>query len=225
MSFDISPFWVSVRTTCLAGVITFVMGIMCARLFLNINNKIKWLVDVVFTLPMVLPPTVVGFFLLVFFGKNSAVGQFLNQFDASLIFTWQATVIAAVVVSLPLMYRAAKGAFEQVDVSTIWAARTLGMSETKIFLRVMIPQARPGILAGAVLSFARGLGEFGATLMIAGNIPQRTQTIPIAIYFATAAGDMRTAGIWVAVITGISCVVLAAMNYWEIIQKNKRQQP
>lgn len=225
MSFDISPFWVSVRTTCLAGVITFVMGIMCARLFLNINNKIKWLVDVVFTLPMVLPPTVVGFFLLVFFGKNSAVGRFLNQFDASLIFTWQATVIAAVVVSLPLMYRAAKGAFEQVDVSTIWAARTLGMSETKIFLRVMIPQAWPGILAGAVLSFARGLGEFGATLMIAGNIPQRTQTIPIAIYFATAAGDMRTAGIWVAVITGISCVVLAAMNYWEIIQKNKRQQP
>ena len=224
MSFDISPFWVSIRTACLAGVITFVLGILCARLFLNINDHVKWIVDVIFTLPMVLPPTVVGFFLLVLFGKNSVVGQFLNRFDASIIFTWQATVVAAVVVSLPLMYRATKGAFEQVDISTVWAARTLGMPESKIFLRVMIPQAWPGILAGMILSFARGLGEFGATLMIAGNIPQRTQTIPIAIYFATVAGDMRTAGIWVAVITGISCVVLAAMNYWEIMQKKKRNQ-
>ncbi len=224
MSFDISPFWISIRTSCLAGLITFVLGILCARLFLNINSKIKWLVDVIFTLPLVLPPTVVGFFLLVLFGKNSFVGQFLNRFDVSLIFSWQATVIAAVVVSTPLMYRAAKGAFEQVDINTIWAARTLGMSEPKIFLKVMIPQAWPGILAGAVLSFARGLGEFGATLMIAGNIPRRTQTIPIAIYFATAAGDMRTAGIWVAVITGISCVVLAGMNYWEIVQQKKKEQ-
>lgn len=224
MSFDISPFWISVRTSCLAGIITFVLGILCARLFLNINNHLKWLVDVLFTLPMVLPPTVVGFFLLVFFGKNSAVGNFLDRYGVSLIFTWQATVLAAVVVSLPLMYRAAKGAFEQVDISTIWAARTLGMSETKIFLRVMIPQAWPGILAGAILSFARGLGEFGATLMIAGSIPGRTQTIPIAIYFATASGDMQTAGIWVAVITGISCAVLGAMNYWEITQNKKKQQ-
>lgn len=224
MNFDISPFWISIRTACFAGVFTFVLGVLCARLFLNINTNIRWLVDVIFTLPLVLPPTVVGFFLLILLGKNSFVGRFLDQFDSSIIFTWQATVIASVVVSLPLMYRAAKGAFEQVDISTIWAARTLGMSESKIFLKVMIPQAWPGILAGAVLSFARGLGEFGATLMIAGNIPQRTQTIPIAIYFATAAGDMRTAGIWVATITGISSVVLAAMNYWEIMQKKKKQQ-
>ncbi len=224
MNIDISPFWISVRTSCLAGLITFVVGILCARLFLNISSKIKWLVDVVFTLPLVLPPTVVGFFLLVLLGKNSFIGRLLDQIDASPIFTWQATVISAVVVSLPLMYRSAKGAFEQVDISTIWAAKTLGMSEPKIFLKLMIPQAWPGILAGAVLSFARGLGEFGATLMIAGNIPGRTQTIPIAIYYATAAGDMRTAGIWVAVITGISCVVLAGMNYWETMQKKKMEQ-
>lgn len=224
MNFDISPLWISVRTACVAGVITFVLGILCARLFLNINTHFKWLVDVIFTLPLVLPPTVVGFFLLVFLGKNSLVGRFLDQFDSSIIFTWQATVIAAVVVSLPLMYRSTKGAFEQVDISTIWAARTLGMSEAKIFLKILIPQAWPGILAGAVLSFARGLGEFGATLMIAGNIPHRTQTIPVAIYFATASGDMRTAGIWVATITVISAVVLAAMNFWEITQKKKKQQ-
>lgn len=223
MNFDIAPLWISIRTSVLSGIITFVLGILFARLFLNINDKIKWLVDVIFTLPLVLPPTVVGFFLLVLLGKNSTIGQILDQFDASLIFTWQATVIASVVVSMPLMYRTSKGAFEQVDINTIWAARTLGMSEIKIFLRVMLPQAWPGVLAGTVLSFARGLGEFGATLMVAGNIPQHTQTIPIAIYFATVSGDMYTAGIWVAVITGVSCLSLIGMNYWEILQKKKKR--
>lgn len=224
MNFDLSPLWISVRTAVLSGVITFALGILCARLFLNISDRFKWFVDVIFTLPLVLPPTVVGFLLLVLLGQNSPIGQFLNRFDISLIFTWQATVISAVVVSMPLMYRTAKGAFEQVDISTIWAARTLGMPEPKIFLKIMLPQSWPGVLAGAVLSFARGLGEFGATLMIAGDIPQRTQTIPIAIYFATTSGNMQTAGIWVAVITALSCLALAAMNYWEVLQKNKKKQ-
>ncbi|WP_312640407.1 molybdate ABC transporter permease subunit [Hydrogenoanaerobacterium sp.] len=213
MAFDLTPLWISIKTSLLAGVITFVLGVLCARLFLNVSGRVKWLLDVVFTLPLVLPPTVVGFLLLVLCGKNSALGQLLRRFDLAIIFTWQATVISAVVVSFPLMYRAAKGALEQVDENLIWAGRTLGMSEWRIFLRVQVPQAWPGIASGAVLSFARALGEFGATLMIAGNIPGRTQTIPIAIYFATAAGNMRVATIWVAIITLISCIVLGFMNY------------
>lgn len=223
MTFDLTPLWISVRTAACASVIVFVLGVVCARLFLGLSGRVKWLVDVVFTLPLVLPPTVVGFFLLVLCGKNSALGQVLARFDLSLIFTWQATVLAAVVVAFPLMYRAAKGAFEQVDPDQVRVARTLGMSEAAIFLRVLIPQARAGIAAGAVLSFARALGEFGATLMIAGNIPGRTQTIPVAIYFATAGGNMRVAAIWVAVITVISCIALACMNAIGARASDRRQ--
>ena len=223
MQFELTPLWISLRTSLLASLATFLLGILLARVFLYAKGWIKWLTDVLFTLPMVLPPTVVGFFLLVAVGKNSPLGRFLKQFDLSLIFTWQATVLAAVVVSFPLMYRAAQGAFEQVDENLIWAARTLGMKEWKIFLRILIPQAWPGIAAGAVLSFARALGEFGATLMIAGNIPGRTQTIPIAIYFATAAGDMRTAWIWVAIITTVSCIVLGAMNFFNSRQAERKR--
>lgn len=214
MEFDITPLWISLRTTLCAGIVVFVLGVGCARLLLFKSGRIKWVAEVLFTLPLVLPPTVIGFFLLVLCGKNSPLGRLLKQFDLSLIFTWEATVAAAVIVSFPLMYRAAKGAFEQVDADLLWAARTLGMSEWRVFIKVMIPQAWPGIAAGMALSFARALGEFGATLMIAGNIPGRTQTMPIAVYFATAAGDMQTAGIWVAVITLVSCLSLGAMNWY-----------
>ncbi len=214
MPFDWSPLAISLRTVIFAGVLVFALGIGFARLFLYAGGRTKWITDVIFTLPLVLPPTVIGFFLLVLFGKNSPVGKALAQIGLSLIFTWQATVVSAVVVSFPLMYRAAKGAFEQVDENLVWAARTLGMSEWTIFIRVLVPQAWPGIAAGTALSFARALGEFGATLMIAGNIPRRTQTIPIAIYFATAAGNMRTAAIWVVVITAVSCLALGLMNYY-----------
>lgn len=214
MNFDWSPLIISLRTVLMAGVLVFLLGISFARFFLYVNGRMKWLTDVLFTLPLVLPPTVIGFFLLVVFGKNSPIGKTLAQVGISFIFSWQATVLSAVVVAFPLMYRAAKGAFEQVNENLVWAARTLGMSEFKIFYRILIPQAWPGIAAGAALSFARALGEFGATLMIAGNIPGRTQTIPVAIYFAASAGNMRTAGIWVAVITMISCAALAFMNYY-----------
>ena len=212
MNFDFSPLIISLKTSLTAGLITFVLGLFCARVFLRAHGLIRWVLDVLFTLPLVLPPTVVGFILLIIFGKNSVVGQALGHLDISIIFSWQATVIAAVVVSFPLMYRAAKGALDQVDERLIWAGRTLGMTELSIFLRVQIPQAWPGIAAGAVLSFARALGEFGATLMIAGNISGRTQTIPLSIYFATAAGNMRLAAIWAVIITVISCAVLAATN-------------
>ncbi|HCS37486.1 MAG TPA: molybdate ABC transporter permease subunit [Sphaerochaeta sp.] len=210
--FDIAPLFISVRSSLLATVIVFIFGLLFARLFLYSCGKTRWITDVLFTLPMVLPPTVVGFLLLVVFGENGFLGRLLSQFGIRVIFSWQATVLAAVVVSFPLMYRAAKGAMEQVDDTLVWAARTLGMKERQIFIKVLIPEALPGIVAGVVVSFARALGEFGATLMIAGNIPGRTQTIPTAIYFSSASGDMRTATIWVSIITIVSCIVLALLN-------------
>lgn len=212
--FDYAPLWISLRATVLAAAIVFALGTLADRLCLDIRGRFAWVLDVLFTLPMVLPPTVLGFFLLVIFGRNTFFGKLLSDAGMPVIFSWHATVIAAVVVSFPLMYKGAKGAFEQVDQEHVWAARTLGMSEFGIFVKVMFPEAWPGILAGLALSFARALGEFGATLMIAGNIPGKTQTIPMAIYFATAGGDMRTAWIWVAVITIVSCVALAVMNHF-----------
>lgn len=212
--FDYAPLWISLRATVLAAAIVFALGTLAARLCLDIRGRFAWVLDVLFTLPMVLPPTVLGFFLLVIFGRNTFFGKLLSDAGMPVIFSWHATVIAAVVVSFPLMYKGAKGAFEQVDQEHVWAARTLGMSEFGIFVKVMFPEAWPGTLAGLALSFARALGEFGATLMIAGNIPGKTQTIPMAIYFATAGGDMRTAWIWVAVITIVSCVALAVMNHF-----------
>ncbi|MGI5891108.1 MAG: molybdate ABC transporter permease subunit [Bacillota bacterium] len=219
MVFDFSPLIISLKTSIVASVIVSILGILMARLIINANGKIKWLMDVIFTLPLVLPPTVVGFLLLIIFGKNSVIGSFLDSIGIPIIFTWQATLIAAVVVSFPLMYRAAKGAMEQVDNDLIWAGKTLGLSELKIFISIIIPQAWPGIAGGLVLSFARALGEFGATLMIAGNIPQVTQTMPLAIYFATAGGKMHIAAIWVVLIICISCSVLGLMNYWSNREK------
>lgn len=210
--FDYTPLFISLRAAVLSSIFVFILGTAAARLCLHIRGKWLVFIDVLFTLPMVLPPTVLGFFLLVIFGRNSPLGMLLAKAGISLIFTWQATVIAAAVVSFPLMYKGAKGALEQVTEDHIWAARTLGMSELAIFIRVMLPEAWPGILAGLALSFARSLGEFGATLLVAGNIPGRTQTIPMAIYFATAGGDMHTAWIWVGVITAVSCAALFTMN-------------
>lgn len=210
--FDYAPLFISLRAAVLSSIFVFILGTAAARLSLNIRGKLLVLIDVLFTLPMVLPPTVLGFFLLVIFGRNSPLGMLLAKAGISLIFTWQATVIASIVVSFPLMYKGAKGALEQVNEDHVWAARTLGMSELSIFIRIMLPEAWPGILAGLALSFARSLGEFGATLLVAGNIPGRTQTIPMAIYFATAGGDMHTAWIWVGVITVVSCAALFIMN-------------
>lgn len=219
MAIDFTPLIISLKTSLVAVFFTFFLGIIAARLLMNVSGKVQWILDVIFTFPLVLPPTVVGFILLVIFGKNSIVGQFLSRLGFSIIFKWEATVLAAIIVSFPLMYRAAKGAFEQVDTDLIWAARTLGLSEFKIFTKIMVPLALPGIASGAILSFARALGEFGATLMIAGNIPKVTQTIPIAIYFANAAGNTKVAAIWTLIIIGISFVVLGLMNYWSLKDK------
>lgn len=213
MNIDFSPLIISLKTSLVAIFFTFILGIIAARLLMNVNSKVQWVLDVIFTFPMVLPPTVVGFILLVIFGRNSLIGQFLSNVGVSIIFTWQATVLAAIIVSFPLMYRAAKGAFDQIDPNLIWAARTLGLSEFQIFIKIMIPLALPGIISGAILAFARALGEFGATLMIAGNIPKITQTIPLAIYFANAAGKTKEAGFWTIIIILISFVFLGLMNH------------
>jgi len=210
---DLSPLSISLRSAFVSSFIVFVFGTLAARLFLNLKGKLASVVDTICTLPLVLPPTVLGFFLLVLFGKHGPFGVLLTQSGHSIIFTWYATVLAATVVSFPLMYRSARGAFEQINPEHVWAARTLGMSETRLFLRIMIPEAWPGIMAGLSLSFARSLGEFGATLMIAGNIPGKTQTIPMAIYFATSGGDMHTAWIWVGIMVLISFLSLGLSSY------------
>lgn len=210
---DFSPLYISLKTAGLATVITFILGIYAARFICKLK-KYQGFIDGITTLPLVLPPTVVGFFLLLFLGKNSFIGQFLALFDINIIFSWPATVITAVVVSFPLMYRTTRGAFEQIDKDLIFAARTLGMSEEKIFWKIILPLAKSGILAGAILSFARALGEFGATIMLAGNIPGKTQTMSTAIYSAVQANDQETAFVWAGIIIVVSLMVMVLMNYW-----------
>lgn len=214
MNFDFSPLWISAKTAVTSTIITFLLGISAAWFMKNKKGKFKVFFDAVFTLPMVLPPTVLGFFLLIIFGKRGPIGKFLFYFELKLIFSWPAAVIAATVVAFPLMYKTASGAFEQIDENILSAARTLGISEVKIFCTIVIPLALPGIAAGTVLAFARALGEFGATLMMAGNIPGKTQTIPIAIFFAVEGGDMTAAFYWVFIIFLISLVVIFLTNYW-----------
>lgn len=214
LSFDFSPLFISLKSALLGTSITFVFGLIIAYWMSNYNGKFKSVVDSILTIPLVLPPTVLGFILLVIFGKRGRFGAFLDSIGHSPIFTWKAAAIAATVVSFPLMYRTAKGAFEQVDLDVVNAARTLGISEWNIFLKVSIPMAWPGIAAGTVLALARALGEFGATLMIAGNIPKKTQTIPTAIYFASQSGNMKVAWIWVGVIFILSFIFIMLVNYW-----------
>ena len=210
---QLSPLIISLQTTIVSTVITFALGIFAAHRVSRMR-RFKGCVDGLFTLPMVLPPTVVGFFLLLLLGKNSPFVKLLQLFDASVVFTWGSTVIAAVVVSFPLMYRTVRGTFEQLDPNLIYAARTLGMSEPRIFWRIIVPNSWSGIAAGTVLSFSRALGEFGATMMIAGNIPGRTQTMSTAIYTAVQSGDRAAAYRWVAIIMIISLIGMLMMNRW-----------
>ena len=177
------------------------------------NETSKIICDGILTLPLMLPPTVAGFFLLYLFGVKRPIGQFfIDFFGVKIAFSWGATVLAAVVMSFPLMYRSARGAFEQVDPDLTAAARTLGMSEWEIFWKVLFANATPGILSGGVLAFARGLGEFGATSMIAGNIAGKTRTLPMAVYSEVAAGNMGAADRYVAVIVVIAFISILLMN-------------
>ncbi len=210
---DWSPLWISVKTALLSTLITFVLGLWAAWKLYRANSRVNSIFDGVFTLPMVLPPTVVGVFLLLLFGKSSWIGQMLQSLGTQVVFSWGATVIAAVVVTFPLMYRTARGAFEQIDDNLLNAARTLGLNEFSVFFRIALPLSWPGVIAGAILALARAMGEFGATLMLAGNIPGRTQTIPVAIYFAVQGGKNELAMLWVAIIVVLSFSMIAVMNH------------
>jgi len=218
---DLSPIIISMRTASAAIALTFMLGLFVARWIVKLKSeKIKMILDGILTLPLVLPPTVMGFFLLIIFGVNRPIGRFLLDFmGVKIVFSWVATVIAAVVISFPFMYRSARGAFEQVDQNLVMAARTLGMSENKIFWKVVMPLALPGVVAGAILAFARGLGEFGATAMIAGNIANKTRTLPLAIYAEVAAGDMQAAAFYVIIVLSISFVIVVSTNYFTIRER------
>ena len=221
MTIDLSPIIISLRTATLSIIVTFFLGVAAAQLVFRLKSKtMKTILDGLFTLPLVFPPTVAGFFLLYIFGMRRPIGKFfIEYFAVKVAFSWGATVLAAVVISFPLMYRAARGAFEQVDPDVLSAGRTIGMSEWKIFWKVQLPIAWPGVISGAVLAFARGLGDFGATAMIAGNIKGKTRTLPLAVYSAVASGNMKEAGEYVAVLVCISFIVVICMNYFSMEKK------
>lgn len=206
-----SPFLLSMESAVLATALSFAFGTALAYFATRLSRG-RGALDAVLTLPLVLPPTVVGFFLLLVFGKRSPIGEFLLSVGHPLVFTFEAAVIAAFVVSMPLMYRTARGAFEQEDATYCAAARTLGIPEHTIFFRVLLPNAKSGLLAGLVLTFARALGEFGATILFAGNIPGETQTMSLAIYTAVQSGNDETALLWALALCLLSFIFLGALN-------------
>ncbi|TDL90150.1 molybdate ABC transporter permease subunit [Vibrio vulnificus] len=209
-----SPVRLSIQVAGLAGILVFILGIFLARMMAKKRFRGRVLLETAFLLPLVLPPSVVGFLLIVIFGKNGMPGQFIERvFDQPLMFTWWAAVIASTVVAFPLMYQSAKTGFEGIDEEIENAARVDGAGEWRLFLFVTLPLAVKSIVTGAILSSARALGEFGATLMFAGNIPGQTQTIPTAIYIAMDSGNMTLAWLWVAVIIVISFIMLFIVTY------------
>ena len=211
---DWSPLWISVQVAFLATVCSVILGTALAYGVMNLK-KLRPLADAVLTLPLVLPPTVVGFFLLILLGKNSVIGQFFNEIGLPFIFTMRGAVAAAFVVSFPLMYRSARGAMEQMDRQLLYAARTLGANEGKIFFRVILPNCRSGIFARTILAFARAMGEFGATIMLAGNIPGKTQTMALAVYTAVQGGNREEAFQWAVIIVLMSAAAILTINYFE----------
>lgn len=210
---DWSPLIISLKTGAAATVISFFLGIFAARKVVHVGPRLRAAVDGLLTLPLVLPPTVAGFFLLLLFSRRRLLGIFLyEKFDIRIVQTWLGCIIAATVIAFPLMYRNARAAFEQVDVNLIYAGRTLGMSETAILWKIVIPSAEPGIVSGTILTFARAMGEFGATSMLAGNIPGKTGTISQRIAMVIQDGDYLTAGIWVIIVILIAFTVVFLMN-------------
>lgn len=208
---DFTPLFLSLRAAGIATILVVIIGIpvSCRVAYMKRGRGI---VDAVCTLPMVLPPTVVGFFLLLFFGKNSMVGAWLMERGIPVVFSQTGMVIASAVVSFPLLYRTARGAFEQMDETLVQAAQTLGIGKGRIFFRIVCPNCMPGILAGVILSFARAMGEFGATIMLAGNIPGKTQTAAIAVYTAMQSGNRQLAFQWALLIIGISLFFMLLLN-------------
>lgn len=206
-------FFLTMKIAAWVTVISLILGVSIGFLLARVNFRGKDVIDSLLTLPMVLPPTVLGYYLLVLLGREGAIGAWLQNFGITLIFTWQGAVIAATVVAFPLVFKPARAAFEGVDGQLEHAARVLGLSETALFFRVTLPLAWRGIMAGLLLAFARAMGEFGATLMIAGSIPGKTQTLSIAIYEAVQAGKDDLATLLVLIVSVICIVVLLSAGY------------
>ncbi len=224
LAIDASPLLISLATTVCATLATFCLGLLAAWALYDSRSKLRPWIDGILTLPLVLPPTVVGFLLLFALGRQSPIGRALAHIGVTIVFSWPATVLAATVIAFPLMYRTALGALEQVNPTLLEAARTLGASEPRIFRRILLPLAAPGVLAGTILAFARALGEFGATLMLAGNIPGRTQTLPLAIYSAAESDNMRPAALWVALIVALSLAIIRLLHRESRVRLRHRRQ-
>ncbi|ABS42719.1 molybdate ABC transporter permease subunit [Clostridium botulinum] len=211
----LQPIILSLKVAFISTIFTFIFGILLARVCTKFNFKGKDILESLIILPMVLPPTITGYGLLILMSKRNFMGKFLYEnFGITIIFTPVAACVAATIVSIPLMYQSAKAAFLNIDHIYENAARTLGASEWRIFLKISFPLAWPGIVSGSILSFARSLGEFGATLMVAGNIPGKTQTIPTAIYFAVDNGYTKVANILLGIVVVFSFVLIFSLNSW-----------
>ncbi|MBN3787003.1 molybdate ABC transporter permease subunit [Burkholderia sp. Ac-20353] len=201
------PLLLSLKVAGWATALDIVLGVAAGFALARWRSPARDMVDSLLTLPLVLPPTVLGYYLLVLLGRRGVVGEWLDRYGIQLVFTWQGAVIASMVVAFPLILKSARAAFEGVDPQLERAARTLGLGEAAVFFRVTMPLAARGILAGALLAFARALGEFGATLMIAGNLPGRTQTLSVAVYAAVQAGEDGTAN-FLVLVTSVTCVIV-----------------
>lgn len=212
---DWYPLWNSLRIAAVSCVIVFFVGIFAAYYVAKLPRWIKGILDVLFTLPMVLPPTVCGYFLLLLFGVKRPMGMLLSRFGVQIVMTWYGGILASAVVAFPLMYRTARGAFESFDETLAYAGQTLGLSNTYIFWKIRMPACRQGILAGTVLAFARALGEYGATSMLIGYIPGKTATISTTVYQLWRTNDEAGAFVWVMVNLGISTVILLVVNMLE----------
>lgn len=218
---DYSPLVISIKTGFFSTGVSFFLGLLAARKVMKMSDTMRAIIDGILTLPMVLPPTVAGFILLLIFSKRRPVGSFLyDNLGISIVQTWLGCIIAATIIAFPLMYKNALAAFEQIDENLVFAARTLGMSDASIFWKIIVPTAGPGIAAGTVLTFARALGEYGATSMLAGNIPGKTSTISQRIALVIQDGDYTTAGIWVVIVLVVALVLIMFLNAF-FCSKNK----
>ena len=210
---NLSPLFISLRTGVISIIFVFILGLAAAVLVMRLPRRAKWIIDSLLTMPLVLPPTVAGYLLLLLFSLRRPLGAFLDSsLDISFVQTPAGCVLAASVIAFPLMYRNARAAFEQVDVDLLYAGRTLGMSETYIILKIAIPEAAPGLCSGGILAFARAIGEYGATSMLAGSILGKTRTIAVAIASEVSAGNYGAAGFWTVIIVIIAFAVILSVN-------------
>ncbi|MBO0377873.1 molybdate ABC transporter permease subunit [Staphylococcus warneri] len=210
---DLTSFWISIRVATMSTIIVMILGIIVSKWLYHRKKRWVKIVESFILLPIVLPPTVMGFILLIVFSPRGIIGQFFNNIlHLPVVFTLTGTVIASVIVSFPLMYQHTIQGFNSIDKRMLDTARTMGASESKIFYRIVLPLSKRYILSGIVMSFARAIGEFGATLMVAGYIPNKTNTLPLEIYFLVVEGKENQAWLWVLVLVAFSIVVIMTIN-------------